>query len=128
MGKYSLGESTSSLNDMIASSDHYINEEKCKKLIASINKNLDAIEKSMLDLEKSLNSALKEGAVTGSRIKIFKSWSRKCKSQANSAIKLKEKIAENYEIDINYQPVHELDNRIKELERKLAKLEMDEEK
>ena len=127
MGKYSLGESTSSLNGQISETNHYINEEECKKLISSINKNLENIEKSMLDLEKSLNKALKDGAVTGSRIKVFKSWSRKCKSQANSAIKLKEKIAENYEAEINYKPINELDKRINELENKLAQLEMDEE-
>ncbi|MBQ6498225.1 MAG: hypothetical protein IJI58_05870 [Bacilli bacterium] len=123
MGKYSLGELTSSLNGKLTESNHYINEDKCKKLIADIDKNLNAIEKSMLDLEKTLNKALKDGVVTGSRIKIFKSWARKCKSQATSAIKLKEKIAENYDADINYQPIQSVADRINELENMLAQLE-----
>ena len=126
MGKYSLGKSKSSINEQITKGNLFIDEKRCGKLEASINKNLELIEKSMLNVEKLLNKSLKSGAVTGSRVKVFKSWSRKCNSQANSAARLRDKIREGYEADVKYYPIKQLDDRIAELEEKLAKLEKDE--
>ena len=81
----------------------------------------------MLSIEKLLSKSLKDGVVTGSRVKVFKSWSRKCSSQANSASKIREKVKDVYEYDIKYYPIKALDDRIKELESKIDQL-MKEEK
>ena len=126
MGKYSLGKSKSSINEQIKKDSLFVDEKKSSKLIASIDKNLELIEKSMLNIEGLLNKSINSGAVSNSRTKIFKSWARKCKSQANSANKLKDKINESYQADVKYYPIKVLDDRIAELEQKLAQLEKDE--
>lgn len=127
MGKYDLGKSKSSINEEITRDNLFIDEKRCEKLVSSIDKNLELIEKSMLSIEKLLNKSLKDGVVTGSRVKVFKSWSRKCSSQANSASKIREKVDGAYEYDIKYYPIKALDDRIKELEYKIDQL-MKEEK
>ncbi len=123
MGKYNLGKSKTSVNVQITKDNLYIDEKRCKKLEKSIEKNLDVLEKSMMNIEVILNKAVKTGAVTSSRAKVFKSWGRKCKSQANSASKLKEKISTSFAEDAKNYPIKLLDERIMELEKKLASLE-----
>ena len=126
MGKYNLGKSTVSVNVEINKDDLYVDEKKCGKLVKSIDKNLELIEKSMMNIERILNKSISAGAVTSSRAKVFKSWSRKCKSQANSALKLREKVEASYAEDVKKYPIKVLDDRIMELEKKLALLEKEE--
>ncbi len=123
MGKYSLGKSKSTINEQITKENLFIDEKRCKKLQTNIDKNLELIEKSMINIERLLNKSLSMGAVSGTRTKVFKSWSRKCKSQANSAASLRDKIVESYEADVKYYPIKELNDKIKELETKIARLE-----
>lgn len=123
MGKYSLGKSNSVINEQMTKDNLFIDEKRCSKLEQSINKNLELVEQSMLSIEKLLNKSLSSGAVSSSRIKIFKSWSRKCKSQANSSNRLREKIENSYEADINYYPIKVLEDKINNLEEKIAQLE-----
>ena len=126
MGKYSLGKSNSSINEQITKDNLFIDEKRCSKLVNSIDKNLELIEQSMLNIEGLLNKSLSMGVVTSSRNKIFKSWSRKCKSQANSANKLREKITDSYGEDVRYYPIKLLEDKITALEDKIARLEKDE--
>lgn len=126
MGKYSLGKSNSSINEQITKDNLFIDEKRCSKLVNSIDKNLELIEQSMLNVESLLNKSLSMGVVTSSRNKVFKSWSRKCKSQANSANNLREKVTNSYEEDVRYYPIKLLEDKITALEDKVAQLEKNE--
>ena len=64
MGKYSLGKSKSTINEQITKENLFIDEKRCKKLQTNIDKNLELIEKSMINIERLLNKSLSMGAVS----------------------------------------------------------------
>lgn len=123
MGKYNLGKRKSAVNEKITKDNLFVDEARAQKLTGNIDKNLELIEKSLLSIDKLLMKAVNTGDIKGSRIKVFKSWSRKCKSQANSAEKLRGKMKESYEKDVRLYPVKVLDDKIADLEKKIALLE-----
>ena len=55
MGKYNLGKSAASVNVAINKDDLFVDEKKCGKLVKSIDKNLELLEKSMMNIERLLN-------------------------------------------------------------------------
>ncbi|MBQ3297285.1 MAG: hypothetical protein IJJ63_00855 [Bacilli bacterium] len=126
MGKYNLGKSNASVNIHITKDNLFIDEKRCNELINNIDNNLELIEKTMLNIERILNRSVSLKAVTSTRVKVFKSWARKCKSQATSVERLREKLATGYDEDVRYYPIKVLDDRIKELEEKIALLEKSE--
>ena len=120
MGKYSLGKSTTKMGSKITKDELYLNEAKVDPVIRNINKELDGINDSLQKINIILNKSVKLGAVKGSKANTFKSWAKKSKGQAANALKLKEKVSTKYNKDVKDYPIKLLDDRIAELEKKIA--------
>ena len=122
MGKYNLGKSTTEIQNRIVKDKLSINESKSRPLVKDINKQLDNIVDSLHKINNILNRTVSIGLVKGSKGNSFKSWAKKSKSQADNALKLKEKLNESYETDVREYPIKLLDQRIKELEEKIESM------
>ena len=122
MGKYNLGKSTTTMGGKIAKGELYLNEVKTEPVMKNILKELDEISNSLQRINITLNRSVKIGAVKGSKASSFKSWAKKCKSQADNALKLKEKVSVKYNKDVRDYPIKLLDDRIAELEKRIAML------
>ena len=109
MKKTNLGKSNSVVSEKLDKNNLFVDEKKSKKVVYNIDKNLELIADSMTNIEKLLNKTLSTTKVSSSRIKVFRLWSRKCKSQANSAEKLREKLVNGYEEDVRTYPLKKLE-------------------
>lgn len=122
MGKYSLGRSTTKMGGKLSKNELYINEVKTEPVVNNILKELDDISNSLQKININLNRVVKIGAVKGSKANTFKSWARKSKEQATNALKIREKVSIKYNKDVRDYPIKLLDDRIKELEDRIAML------
>lgn len=120
MGKYNLGKSTTKMGGKVTKDELYLNEAKTDPVIKNILKELDDISNSLQRININLNRSVKIGAVKGSKAVSFKAWARKSKEQANNALKLKEKLSTKYNKDVRDYPIKLLDDRIAELEKRIA--------
>lgn len=120
MGKYNLGKSTTKMGGKLTKDELYLNEVKTEPIVKNILKELDDINNSLQKINIILNRSVKIGTVKGSKANTFKAWARKSKEQANNALKLKEKVSTKYEKDVRDYPIKLLDDRIAELEKKIA--------
>ena len=120
MGKYNLGKSTTKMGTKLTKGEIYLNEVKTDPIIKNILKELDGISVSLQKINIILNRSAKIGAVKGNKASTFKACGRKCKSQADSALNLKEKVSTKYNKDVKDYPIKLLDDRIAELEKKIA--------
>lgn len=120
MGKYNLGKSTSKVLSTVSSEGIYLNEAKSDKIVKNSLKELDNISDSLSKVNIILNKAAGLGILSNSRSNTFKAWAKKSKEQANNALKVREKLDNNYSMDVKNYPIKLLDDRIAELERKIA--------
>jgi uncharacterized small protein (DUF1192 family) len=100
----------------------FINENKMRNLSKDIEKQLAIISDSLSNLSNSLDVLVNNKVVTGNRIDSYKSWSKRAKSQANAADKLIDSLHEKTNVDLQLYPIQLLDERIAELEKKIASL------
>ena len=122
MGKYNLGENKTGLSDQITKTHMYLNEKKANKLVNNIEEQLDDIKKSLFHSQLLLNQSVKSGYVKGKRADAFKAWAKKSKSQANQVEKLKDTLSSSYQDDVHNYPLQLLDDRIAELEKRIASM------
>ena len=120
MGKYNLGTASIEINKLLNKKDFYLNVSKASNIESDIEKQLDSIKVSLLNINNLLNKATNDGVVSGKRADAFKSWAKKAKSQSLTASKLKEKINNKYSEDVREYPLKVLNDRIAELEKKIA--------
>lgn len=120
MGKYNLGKSTTKMDERLVKEGIYINEVKADPIIKNILKELDNINISLQKINIVLNRSVNIGMVKGAKANTFKAWARKGKEQANNALKLRDKVSTKYDKDIRDYPIKLLDDRIAELEKKIA--------
>ena len=120
MGKYSLGKSTTKVQDKITRDEIYLNEMKADPVVNNILKELDNINNSLQKINIILNRSVNIGVVKGNKATTIKSWAKKSKEQGNNALKLKEKTSSKYNKDVRDYPIKLLDDRIAELEKKIA--------
>jgi len=120
MGKYNLGKSTTRVGSKLNKNELYMNEVKAEPIINNILKELDSISSSLQKINITLNRTVKIGIIKGNKANTFKAWARKSKEQANNALKLKEKVSSKYNKDVKDYPIKLLDDRIAELEQKIA--------
>ena len=122
MGKYNLGKSNVNVQNKVTKEGLYINEAKTELIAKDINKQLDNISTSLQKINNILNRSVSMGAVKGNKGNTFKSWAKKCKSQSLNADKLKDRFNSKYNKDTKEYPIKLLDERIAELERKIASM------
>ncbi len=100
----------------------YINESKMRGLSKDMQKQLEIISDSLYNLNSSLNYLISQKIVTGNRLNSYKSWAKRAKSQAIAAEKLITTLNEKCNEDLQLYPIKLLDERIAELEKKIASL------
>lgn len=120
MGRFSLGKSTTKICSKLTKDELYLNEVKADSVVKNILKELDGVSNSLQKINIALNRTVKLGVVKGNKANTIKSWAKKSKEQANNALKLKEKVSVKYEKDTKDYPIKLLDDRIAELEKKIA--------
>lgn len=120
MGKYNLGKSTTKMGEKIVKEGIFINEVKSDPIIKNIIKELDDISVSLQKINIILNRSVNIGIIKGNKANTFKAWARKSKEQANNSLKLQEKVITKYNKDVKDYPIKLLDERIAELEKKIA--------
>ena len=99
-----------------------INEAKMRSLSKDMQKQLIVISESLEHLSESLNLLISQKVVTGNRVDSYRSWSKRAKSQAIAAEKLITSLNEKCNADLQLYPIQLLDERIAELEKKIASL------
>ena len=122
MGKYNLGKSTTRMGSNLNKEKLYINEVKITRVINDVLKELDDVTNSLQKINIILNKSVKMELVKGNKAKTFKAWAKKCKGQANNAFDVKGKVVELYSDDVVKYPIKLLDDRIAELEKKIAEM------
>ena len=100
----------------------FINEAKMRSLSKDMQKQLTVISESLEHLSESLNLLISQKVVTGNRVDSYRSWSKRAKSQAIAAEKLIASLNEKCNADLQLYPIQLLDERIAELEKKIASL------
>ena len=120
MGKYSLGDASINVSDNVDKSQLFVDEKHADALVSDIEKELSNINSSSMKVQLLINQSVNMGAVSGKRAVAFKSWARKAKSQASQVAKLNENLENNYQADVRNYPIQKLDQRIAELEKKIA--------
>ena len=120
MGKYNLGKSITKMDQRLVKEGIYINEVKADPIVRNILKELDDVSVSLQKINIILNRSVNIGVVKGNKANTFKAWARKGKEQANNALKVKEKLSTKYDKDVRDYPIKLLDDRIAELEKKIA--------
>lgn len=120
MGKYNLGKNTHVLFNRLTKENLYINERKVKKYVNDMEIQLDILNKSFSKVQMLINQSVNMKYVSGKRAIAFKNWAKKAKSQSNQAEKIKMNLNESIHNDLNSYPLQMLDERIAELEKKIA--------
>ena len=121
MSKYDLASSSINISDI--DREHiFINDKKVKNIEKDMEKQLDVVRSSLLNINSLLNRCVNLKIVKGSRIDVYKGWARKAKTQRHSAEKAKVSLSEQYSADLINYPIKLLDERINELEKKIADL------
>ena len=120
MGKYNLGKSKAREGVKLVKDELYLNEVKAEPIVKNILKELDDISNSLQRINNTMNRSIKVAGIKGNKASTFKAWARKGKEQANNALKLKEKVSTKYNKDVRDYPIKLLDDKIAELEKKIA--------
>ena len=103
--------------------DHlYINESKMRTLSKDMQKQLGILSESLSNIHVSLNKLVNHKVVKGSRLDKFRGLSKKAKAQSIAADKLMNTLTDKCSEDLQLYPIQLLDERIAELEKKIASL------
>ena len=122
MGKYNLGMSSSEVANFFDKKNLYVDNKKAKVMVDDVVKQLDIINSSLSKVSALLFESVSLKYVKCSRATAFTGWARKAKSQAAASLKLSNNVHTKLEDDIRDYPIKLLDDRIAELERKIASL------
>ena len=121
VSKYSLGNHSIEVTN-VDRDNLYVNDSKVKGIEKDMQKQLEIIRSSLLNISSLLNRCVNLKVVKGNRVDIYKGWARKAKTQGLAAEKLKANLSEKYSEDLKNYPLKLLDDRIAELERKIANM------
>ncbi len=113
---YSLDLSSLDKNNL------FVNEVKLNSLSKDMQRQLDVIHMSLTNINVDLNKLINQKVFKGNKAETFKGLSKKAKSQAGAALKLKKSLIDDVASDIQLYPLKVLDERISELEKKIANL------
>ena len=119
MGKYDLGEARRKVNEEVKDSKLSINKAKVDYLTGHVDSQLDIIRNSLLNINNIMNQIINKKVVATSRLDVIRGWSRKCKSQAKEAEKLKGNLSGYYIGALEKSSNIILDDYIDEIQKKL---------
>ena len=115
MAKYNLGVSSRNVKG-IDKDNLYINDVAFREIEQDIEMQFDIIRTSLINLNSLLNQSINLNLVKGSRLVVFKGWSRKTKAQALSAVKIKNLLVNNYKKDLRAYALSIINSHIEKLE------------
>ena len=101
----------------------FINEAKVVSLSKDMERQLDIIQLSLANINVDLNKLINQKVFKGNKAETLKGLSKKAKSQAGAALKLKNNLIESINSDTQLYPLKVLDERISALEKKIANLD-----
>ena len=122
MGKFSLGEATTLINDKMSDVELYVDSASARVLQEDIERQLDLIQGSLNAINTLMNQAVAGGAVGGSYAEAFKGWAKKCSSQSITAKEKSDAFKYKYSNDVKQYTMNLLDSRIAELESQIASI------
>ncbi len=120
MGKFNLGSVSTEVGHKINRHHLFINEPKANPIEKDMEAQFDTIHSSLIHIQELLNRSVNLGVASGKRAEVFRSWAKKAKSQATNAEKMKASLVDKYSADLKNYPIRMLDDRIAELEKKIA--------
>ncbi len=100
----------------------FVNDVKVKSITKDMQKQLDIVRISFMNINNSLNQLVNQKVIKGSRLDAVKNLSKKAKSQATATEKLKDTLIQKSTEDMQLYPIQLLDERIAELEKKIENL------
>ena len=119
MGKYDLGKAYRKVSDEVSENELYIDKERADYLVNHIEKQLDIIRASLLNINNVMNQIINSKELPSSRVDVIRGWSRKAKKQGLEAEKIKEILAANYDSALVDSSDKILDEYIKDIKDKL---------
>jgi len=119
VGKYDLGKAYRKVSDEVSENELYIDKERADYLVNHIEKQLDIIRASLLNINNVMNQIINSKELPSSRVDVIRGWSRKAKKQGLEAEKIKEILAANYDSALVDSSDKILDEYIKDIKDKL---------
>ena len=113
---YSLDLSSLDKNNL------FVNDVKLNSLSKDMQRQLDVIHLSLSNINVNLNKLINQKVFKGNKAETLKGLSKKAKSQAGAAVKLKKTLVDDVNSDLQLYPLKVLDERISELEKKISSL------
>ena len=111
---YSLDLSSLDKNNL------FVNDVKLNSLSKDMQRQLDVIHLSLSNINVNLNKLINQKVFKGNKAETLKGLSKKAKSQAGAAVKLKKTLVDDVNSDLQLYPLKVLDERISELEKKIS--------
>jgi len=93
----------------------FIDVNKMNDSLKEIINQLDIIRLSLLNINSLLNQSINSGFVKGSRVDIFRGWSKKCKSLSSSTVKCREKFFQSYMSDSQRYRMDLIDEKLRNI-------------
>ena len=122
MEKNECGLVIKKIEKKVDKSEVYINEKKAKSIISDISEQLDIIEISLNSISDIISKSIELGVASKSKSEAFKELKKKVKFQANATSKLNQLLSKDYNEDLRNYPLKLLNDRIAEIEKRLAEL------
>lgn len=123
MKKYDLGKPTVALNSNMKLKNVYVNSTKADLIIKDIEKQFDAITKSLNKIDTIMNKCVYKKTVKNEDCEAFLGWARVCEREAHDVVEIKKDFKYAYNDDVKNYTIKLLDDRIAALEKSIAELE-----
>ena len=123
MRKYKLGKPIVTLNNNMKHKNVYVNSTKADLIIKDIEKQFDAITKSLDKIDTILNKCVYKKAIQNEECEAFLGWGRTCMFEARDAQETKKDFKYAYNDDVKNYTIKLLDERIAALEKSIAELD-----
>ena len=123
MKKYNLGKPTVVLNDNMKLKNVYVNSTKADLIIKDIDKQFDAITKSLEKINTIMNKCVYKKTGKNEDCEAFLGWARVCEKESVAIIETKKDFKYAYNDDVKNYTIKLLDERIAALEKSIAELD-----
>ena len=120
MEKKNYGVIVNKITKYVDKNELYLDDKKLDSVIKNIIEQFEIIEESLNSISIILGRSV--DVVGKNRLDVVKDLKRRTKSQADSVRKLSESLSTKYDEDARNYPLKLLNDRIAEIEKKLAEL------
>lgn len=121
MKKIDLGKPTTNLSEKVNRKDLYVDSTKGDKLKNNIFKQMDIINKTLVELDSTLNKMSYKKAFSDEYVNLSVQCAKKCLSQSKLGVNLRSSFEEKYTEDARNYVIKNLDERISYIENIILK-------